>query len=304
LSIALSTAYVADLASAPEMAAALTNLDIGGVEIDYRLKERDLKALVPILRAANLPITSLHHPVPLPDDYPPALASGDRLSLASPWKDEREASINLARRTLEWASDLEAAAAVFHLGTVADIEPLWAEFRRLYFDKLVDSAEAASWRAEAVERRRELAAPYVDRAMLALERLFQPAERLGVTIALEVRYHFHEVPSPAEMLRIFETFRGAPLGYWHDTGHAEVQERVGFLSHRAQLERFGDHLVGAHLHDIRELTDHLPPGQGTLDFAALADLLAAAPLKVIEAWPAPRRQVAQSIALLREAGIA
>jgi sugar phosphate isomerase/epimerase len=304
LSLAVSTAYIAQLDGPAEMVRALAALPIEGVEIDYRLKGRTLKELLPLLKAAGLPVVSLHHPVPLPNDLELLAASADRLSLSSPIRDEREAGLRAAQRTLELASDLEAAVVVFHLGTIAELEPLWPDFRRHYLEKIVDSEEAAEFRAEAVERRRELAQPFVERAMLALDKLLPRAERLGVRIALENRYHFHEVPSPLEIEIILETFRGGNIGYWHDTGHAAVQERVGFAQQRALLEVFGGSLLGVHLHDVRDLDDHLSPGAGTLDWPALAPLLSKAPIKVLEVFPpAPPEQVAEGIALLHETGV-
>jgi sugar phosphate isomerase/epimerase len=309
VTLAVSTLFVSHLDDPAGMARALTALPVQGVEIGYRLKETTLKRLIGLLKAAHIPVVSLHHPVPLPNDAQPETASGDRLALSSPWREERQAGIAAALKTLQLASDLEAGAVVFHLGSIPELEPLWAEFRRHYFEKLVESEEAALFRGEAVARRRELAAPYVDRAMLSLERLLIPAEHLGVRIGLETRYHFHEVASPNEIARILETFRGAVIGYWHDTGHAEVQERVGLTGHRALLERFQDSfvegLVGVHLHDVDGLTDHLPPGAGSLDWRGLAPLLARAPIKVLEVSPGPpREQMMEGMQLLDEAGIA
>jgi sugar phosphate isomerase/epimerase len=304
LSLAVSTAYVAQLDGATEMVRALSALDVSGVEIDYRLKRRTLKELLPLLKAAGLAVVSLHHPVPLPNDLELSAASADRLSLSSPNRDEREAGLRAAQRTLELASDLEAGAVVFHLGTIAELEPLWPDFRRHYLEKIVASEEAAEFRAEAVERRRELAQPLVERALRALDKLLPRAERLGVRVAIENRYHFHEVPSPLEIEIILDTFRGGNIGYWHDTGHAAVQERVGFAQQRALLEIFGGSLLGVHLHDVRDLDDHLSPGAGTLDWPALAPLLAKAPLKVLEVYPpVPPEQVTEGIALLHETGV-
>jgi hypothetical protein len=41
------------------------------------------------------------------------------------------------------------------------------------------------------------------------------------------------------------------VSYWHDVGHAEVQQRLGFASHEGWLSQFKDRMVGVHLHDIR-----------------------------------------------------
>jgi len=43
-----------------------------------------------------------------------------------------------------------------------------------------------------------------------------------VLLGLENRYHDHELPGPDDFKVIFDKFKGAPVGYWHDTGHAHA----------------------------------------------------------------------------------
>jgi sugar phosphate isomerase/epimerase len=65
--------------------------------------------------------------VELADDVPLSEASGDRCSLASLDKAEREMAIQMTLRTIEHAEDLGARAVVLHLGKV-DMDP---EYERL-----------------------------------------------------------------------------------------------------------------------------------------------------------------------------
>ncbi|NIS46468.1 MAG: hypothetical protein GWN76_11420, partial [candidate division Zixibacteria bacterium] len=44
-------------------------------------------------------------------------------------------------------------------------------------------------------------------------------------------------------------------------------------------------LIGVHLHDAIGLDDHIPPGSGEIDFAALKPFLKADTIKVIELKP-------------------
>jgi len=302
--LAVSTMFVQDVTGAEAKLRKLVETGLEAVEIEYRVSASELEGLIPLLKRAGIRVTSLHNPVPRPDTLPIEAASGDRMPFSSPERETRRQATALALATLQTAHDVEAGATVFHLGFIPDLMDRWPEITRFFDEDRVETEEAEEVRAELVQLRYELAGPFVDRAMLALEPLLIPAERLGVTIGIEIRNHLHEVPSPNEIARILDTFRGAPIGYWHDVGHAVIQERVGLLSEQAVLERFKDSLVGVHLHDVREREDHLAPGQGTVDFTTLAPFVEEVSLfKVLEVKPAPAGQVREGVEVLRSAGV-
>ena len=83
------------------------------------------------------------------------------------------------------------------------------------------------------------------------------------------------MPVVEEAEELLDAFPSPMLGYWHDTGHAQRLDALGYYPHRRWLERLGDRLVGMHLHDCRGLRDHLIPGRGTVDFAAVVSYLRA-----------------------------
>lgn len=118
---------------------------------------------------------------------------------------------------------------------------------------------------------------------------------------LELSYHYNELPGPADFEIIFEKFAAAPIGYWHDTGHAHAQESLGLLRADELLIRYHQNLVGVHLHDARGLDDHLPPGSGDIDFKKIGTWIGNDVLKVIELKPGtPDSAVAAGIHYLRE----
>ena len=104
-------------------------------------------------------------------------------------------------------------------------------------------------------------------------------------LGLENRYHYHELPGIDDFALLFREFDGAPLGYWHDTGHAHANEVLSLCSAVDLLKRYGSKLLGCHLHDARGLDDHLPPGRGQIDFPALGAFLSPTTLQVIELRP-------------------
>ena len=94
------------------------------------------------------------------------------------------------------------------------------------------------------------------------------------------------------------------VGYWHDVGHAQAQENLGLGTHREWLQRFGRRIVGAHLHDIAGIQDHLAPGLGTMDWDFVARHLPAAALRTCEfQYSNSPREVADGVRVLMERGI-
>jgi sugar phosphate isomerase/epimerase len=130
------------------------------------------------------------------------------------------------------------------------------------------------------------------------------AERLGVVLGLENRYYYHQFPAIDEFEVIFQEFRGGPVGYWHDTGHAHAAEVLGIVPKGELLKRYGARLTGVHLHDARGLKDHQAPGTGDIDFDSLKEYLKDDTLRVIELQSGvSEEQVREGIRFLQEKGI-
>ena len=108
------------------------------------------------------------------------------------------------------------------------------------------------------------------------------------------------MPGKQEIEILLETFKGAPIGYWHDTGHAHVNETLTFLPLHSLLDTFSDRLIGIHLHDAVGLEDHLSPGKGEINFDALKSFINSDTILVMELKPGtPDKQVHEGIDFLR-----
>jgi sugar phosphate isomerase/epimerase len=77
----------------------------------------------------------------------------------------------------------------------------------------------------------------------------------------------------------------SPAGYWHDTGHADLKEKVGLISHKGQLEANAGRLLGFHLHDVKDDHDHQAIGTGGIDFEMVRTFFKPEHLFVIELSP-------------------
>ncbi len=269
-------AHAADVGA---LMAALETMGADAVELEYRIPAAVWGALKAALRQKALAVSSLHNFCPLPPEF--ARGSGDLFSLASLDREERHAAVRLTLQTIEQANDLEARAVVLHCGRVSMTAA--TEILHQYQHRgRIATDEARSFLARKLTERDRLKPRHLDALCFSLEKLLPAAERHHVRLGLENRYHYHELPGIDDFALIFREFDGAPLGYWHDSGHAHAAEVLGLFAAQDLLERYESQLVGCHLHDARGLDDHLPPGRGEIDFAALVPYLMAGALQVIE----------------------
>ena len=62
----------------------------------------------------------------------------------------------------------------------------------------------------------------------------------------------------------------------------QIMQNLGLAAPKEYLRRYGNSLLGVHLHDVLGCQDHLPPGEGAVDFNALKEYLKRDTLKVLE----------------------
>lgn len=282
----------------PEAAAilgVLDQLDLDLVELEYRLTGEVIARLLPEFKTRGWRVSSVHNYAPLPVGVPRDKASGDLFNLASPDREERERAVEYTLRTMELASDQEAAAVVLHLGEVSEAA------EKGVIRRGADAGAMTPELAAHLEKRALYAPRHLDAVSFSLERLAERAAPLGVALGLENRYHAYQIPSLPELTILLERFAGAPLGLWYDCGHAWVQERAGIQPASDWLDALGPGLVGCHLHDAKGHDDHQAPGAGKMDWPALTRALSHAPLKVLEvASGAEAGQMREGAALLAE----
>jgi sugar phosphate isomerase/epimerase len=280
--LAVSTVWASD--QAEEAAWLLDHLAESGLsrlELEYRLTSSLIQGIKNELRPRELSVVSVHNFCPVPAEIPREMASGDLFNLADLDKDTRLAAIRHTTHTMELAADMEATAVVLHLGSVEGLadKSITREAARAG-ETTPDLSRLLAARSEAAPR-------HVDALSFTLDRLIKRALELDVWLGLENRFHAHQIPDFAEVGFLLERFRGAPVGYWHDTGHAWVAGLAGLTPQEDWLKAYGDSLLGCHLHDAVADQDHLPPGAGDIDWEALCPLLLPARLKVLEVAPGP-----------------
>ena len=264
--LALSTMYAQQdrFTDGAEFARYAAAAGYNAIEISHSTDEAKFDQ---VIESKALPITSVHQPAPRR-----VIADGrgnGKLNLASLDDDERERAIAHATVSIGWASRVGAKRSVIHLGHIeAGGEMLPEEFRmrRMFDDGKAGDPEFAELRSAAIAKRRETVGPHLRAARKSLRKLVKQAAPLGIAIGVENRYHYHEIPHPAEYDFILQGLDLDQAGYWHDTGHAEVLHRLGFIDRHAWFAANPDRVVGAHLHDVLGIGDHRAPGDGDVEW--------------------------------------
>ncbi len=282
------------------MLTALKNLNISGIELSYRITEDFFYKMKGPLKQSGLNVVSIHNYFPIPSAGSGSKGSGDLFLLSSPEDEERQTAIRYTTRSIEHAADLRAAAVVLHCGRV-EMNHEMQEFYQYANSNRLDSEAAQLFIRGKLKERDRLKPQHMDSLLTSLDCLVSVAEKKGVLLGLENRYHYHELPGPDDFRIIFDTFKGAPIGYWHDTGHAHANETLGLIPKGSLLQICADQLIGIHLHDAVGLDDHIPPGSGEIDFKALMHFLKSDTIKVIELKPGiPVPEVIKGIQVIRD----
>jgi sugar phosphate isomerase/epimerase len=299
--LALSTSWISTkIDDAQVLLQTLERLPISGIELEYRISEATFQQMRSLLQNSRLKVVSVHNFFPKPEVKPGARANGDFFMLSSLDPDERRCAVELTRKTIEHAAEFGARTVVLHCGRVE----MKREIVRLY--KYYNSHRMRSKRAQDFISRKQLERdrlkpPHMESLLLSLESLSKDAEKHGILLGLENRFHYDELPTLDDFEWIFSRLNGSPIGYWHDTGHAHVNEQLTIVPAGSLLRNYADKLIGVHLHDAIGLEDHLAPGTGEIDFKPLKSCLKPDTLKVAELKPqTPEVEVLQGVRFIQE----
>jgi sugar phosphate isomerase/epimerase len=195
-------------------------------------------------------------------------------------EDQRQEAVRLTVKTMDLAEKLGATAVIVHVGHVETGRHINGELRSLYISQQEEAPRFHTLRQQFVEARAARASLHLEPVRRSLEELTREAGQRGLHLAMENRVYYHEIPLPDEartLLGEFET-----LHYWHDTGHAQVLQNLGFVRHEDWLETFQDRMLGIHLHDVLGIRDHLVCGLGEIDWRWIVGYLEPDTLRTCE----------------------
>jgi len=198
----------------------------------------DLKAVKRVLRDLQLRLWSLHCP---PHVY---------VDISSLQEETRKHSVELMRETMRFCAELEGEVVIIHPSK----DPFFAtqELCSRAFSRAEDSVSSLTLLAEELGIR------------LAVENLLPALGKPGI-VNFACRL--------SEVIRLVRKINNPHLGVCLDTGHYAVEAQDSDISEG--VAQCGKDLFTLHIHDADEKgKDHLPPGQGIIDWPCFLESLA------------------------------
>lgn len=212
---------------------------------DYASKS-EVCALAAMLEARQMKLDSLH--APTSKDSSATRESGQPLSLCEVEKVRRIEAMDEFKRAIDVSEDLPFGRMVLHMG---------------------GSRETADPRKR-------------DAAFSTLEHLVLHAHHAGVTLAVENTTS--EMGQPDYLRAFVDETRLTGLRFNFDIGHANLADGAPEDRLERSFTPLRDLVVSMHLHDNHgEKDEHLPPYDGSIDWARAIALLKSAPAENLPA---------------------
>ncbi len=277
----------------------IKQLGFSDLELSYNITGSMAEKMHEALKDLGLNIVSLHNYYPIPEEFEREKALPDCFSLSSLDSAEREQAVKYTKRTIDNASFLGARAVVLHCGRV-EMADETRDLISLFENGLYESKEFKKKRDGFLAQRSAIASGFISKILKSLEEIERYSRGKGISIGVENRFYYREIPNFEEIGVILDNFKGSNIFYWHDTGHARVMHNLGFIQNEdLYLENYSKYLLGVHLHNITGCSDHQAPVKGEFDFTKLKPYMDVKTIKVIEAhYPATALEIKDSAKLL------
>jgi sugar phosphate isomerase/epimerase len=260
------------------------------VELSHGIRISLVPGVLKALGAGVIRVSSVHNFCPLPTGF---TSPAPNIYMPSAGDHREHAQwLRHTRRTIDFAKQVGARVVVLHLGEVGffwfnPVKKLRRYERARGEAFAPDAPEYKALLAKTIAAIRKRMAPYWARVKACLEEVLPYAEEKGVRLGLENRERIEELPLDDGFGELIGGLsRQGIAGYWHDTGHAQIKQRLGLLNHEQHLARNAAQLLGFHLHDIDAVgRDHQPIGSGTIDFAMVSGYFRPEQIFVLEYGP-------------------
>jgi sugar phosphate isomerase/epimerase len=267
-----------------------TELGFDLIELGHGIRLSLMPGIQKMFDAGEVRFTSLHNFCPLPVEV--MTASPDCYKFSAAFSEERERAIKQTFQTIDFATRLNAPFVVLHLGRV-NMPPITDQLIELAKTGKYLSRKYVRLKIGAVQKRERLAPAYLQRVKECLGRIIEYATSKNVRIALESRRGYEEIPSERELPGLLDEMNSTQLGYWHDFGHSQIKENLGFIDHAEWLRLMGPRALGCHVQDcIWPAKDHEPPFRGDVNFDKLVPLL---PSNCLFVWEMSPNKTADAI---------
>lgn len=268
------------------------------VELGYDLRLELVPGVQAMVAQGAVKVDSLHNICPVP--LGAARGHPEIYTLASPDERERQQAVHFTTQTLRFAAEVGAKVVVTHAGNVA----MTCHSHELFDMAIAGQSFAPRFeklKLKLLEQRDKQSVRQLDYLYQGLELLLPVMQETGVQLAIENLPTWESFPTEMELEGIFRRFGNQHIRYWHDLGHGQIRQNLGFINHERWLEKLQPHLAGMHVHDVAPpATDHVMPPRGHIDFNRFQRFGILDILRVVE--PSSRtsaKDIAEGLAFLK-----
>ncbi len=267
----------------------IVDLGFTNIELSHGLNISMMEGILKFAERGGVHFTSLHNFCPQPVEV--MTDSPDCYEFTSSRPEIRQRAVKMTLQTIDYAERLGAKRIVLHSGSVGPMRGYTRKLIALIMEGQFLSKAYGEEKFRGVQQRESASEEYIGRLLETLKPVLAAAAEKGIRLGVENRDAYEQLPSEREFPALLDKL-GPTCGYWHDFGHAQRKENMGFLDHRAWLEAMGHRAIGSHLHDARwPVEDHCVPFTGDIDYAALVPYFPPGTPFIIELHP--KREAAQ-----------
>jgi sugar phosphate isomerase/epimerase len=260
------------------------------IELGHGIRISLMPGIQKMVDAGQVQCSSLHNFCPLPVEI--MRASPDCYKFSAAYPNERERAVKQTCQTIDFAERLGAPFVVLHCGEIP-MNPITDELVALAKAGEIFSRKYVRMKVKAVQTREAAAPPFLERVKDSLRRIAEYAAKKNIRLGVEGRRGYEEIPSERELPALLDELNSPQLGYWHDMGHIQIKENLGFLDHEEWLRKIGGRAIGCHMQDcIWPAQDHQPPFAGMVDLEKLVPLL---PPDCLFVWEMSPRKTPEEI---------
>lgn len=257
------------------------------VELSHGISVNLVPGIIKAVGEGVINVSSVHNFCPLP---PGVFGPCPNLYQPSSMDhQEKELWLKYTRNTIDFANSLEAPIMVAHMGSISFF--LFDPIKKLSTLSLEDPGydKQLSVTLKKVEAKANVAMNHVYDLM---EQIIPYAQEKGVSIGVENRDGIDELPFEAHSMPFIEAlYESGVVGYWHDSGHAQVKEFARCISHEDHLAENSPYLLGFHLKDVSKVgKDNQPIGSGIVDFDMIAEYIRPHHPLIVEVSPSLTRE--------------
>ena len=270
----------------------MVGLGFKRVELSHGIRLTLVPGILQAVDEGIVEISSVHNFCPLPSGCLHAAPNIFKPSTAN--RRERALWERHTQQTLDFAVKVAASYVVMHSGSVEFLfrSPnkkleRWIQGSGLRAVELLQDSRFVCKRDRVMKHIKKASKAMRRRVRGAYIQAITWAEERNLKLCIENRESLEELPLDSDLAN-FVSELDAPqqIGYWHDTGHAQIKQQLGLLDQQTHLRTLQTHLAGFHLHDVTEEgVDHQRIGSGIVDFQMIAGFVRPEHALVLELSP-------------------